>query len=110
VIRAEAHRDDRERALSELRRALELDPHEARALVERAFLRLEQGEKADALVDAKAATEAAPELAEAWACRSRVREALGDRAEAASDLRRALALRGNRAPPQWRSHLDALEK
>lgn len=110
VVRAAAHPEDPERVATELRRALELDPREARALAARAELHLTQGRNAEALVDAKAACESAPELPDALLARSRVREKRGERDEAIADLRRAIDLLGPRAPAELRAHLNALAK
>jgi tetratricopeptide (TPR) repeat protein len=110
VIRAEAREDDPSTFAAEIKAALEIDPAEPHAHLALARRHLAANELADALVEAKSAVEAAPAMAAAWDVRSRVREARGERDLAAQDLRKALELWKDRAPPGSLARLGELEK
>ena len=94
LVRGIAHfyLGDREGALSDYSRAIELDPRNARALGSRAGVLADQGDLARAIHDCDAALAIEPDLDVALGNRGAARARSGDMAGAAADFSRELAL------------------
>ena len=94
VERAEAalHAHDRNGAIAEATRAIDLDPELALAWANRAMARCIKADADGALADAKRALELAPGLALAWAAQSGAHASQGDNDRAFAEASKAIEL------------------
>lgn len=88
---------DKEGALADVNKALEIDPDYAESYLQRSYIRSEWEDREGALADVNKALEIAPNYADAYYSRGLLQYYRGDRAEAIADLGKAIRLNPNNA-------------